>query len=143
MSAPERGEVWLVDLGMAAKVRPCLVLSIPVLDTGRALATSIARRNAPPDLFEQGWTGLTGWTERARTRFEMGRARRESCSSWLSLLFHPHSEVPIRVHFLREGVFDIQNMITVPHARYIRNLGKLTDAQLQMIVNVVRLWLHL
>lgn len=52
-------------------------------------------------------------------------------------------EVPIRVHFLREGVFDIQNMITVQHAKYIRKLGKLTDAQLQMIVNVVRLWLHL
>lgn len=30
MSAPERGEVWLVDLGMAAQVRPCLVLSVPV-----------------------------------------------------------------------------------------------------------------
>jgi len=29
---PRRGEVWIVDLGMAAKVRPCLVLSIPALD---------------------------------------------------------------------------------------------------------------
>jgi mRNA interferase MazF len=27
-----RGEVWLVDLGMVAKVRPCLVLSIPADD---------------------------------------------------------------------------------------------------------------
>jgi mRNA interferase MazF len=27
--APKRGEVWLVDLGMVAKVRPCLVISIP------------------------------------------------------------------------------------------------------------------
>ena len=26
---PTRNEVWLVDLGMVAKVRPCLVLSIP------------------------------------------------------------------------------------------------------------------
>jgi mRNA interferase MazF len=42
MTAPERGEVWLVDLGMAAKVRPCVVFSIPVLDTERALTTSIA-----------------------------------------------------------------------------------------------------
>jgi len=24
MSEPRRGEVWMVDLGMAAKVRPCL-----------------------------------------------------------------------------------------------------------------------
>lgn len=28
-TSPKRSEVWLVDLGMTAKVRPCLVLSIP------------------------------------------------------------------------------------------------------------------
>ena len=28
-ASPARSEVWLVDLGMVAKVRPCLVLSIP------------------------------------------------------------------------------------------------------------------
>jgi len=32
MSNPDRGEVWLVDLGYVAKVRPCLVISIPALD---------------------------------------------------------------------------------------------------------------
>jgi hypothetical protein len=26
---PDRGEVWLADLGIAAKIRPCLVLSVP------------------------------------------------------------------------------------------------------------------
>jgi mRNA interferase MazF len=26
--SPDRGEVWLCDLGMVAKIRPCLVLSI-------------------------------------------------------------------------------------------------------------------
>ena len=31
MGSPSRGEVWLVDLGYAAKVRPCLVLSVPAL----------------------------------------------------------------------------------------------------------------
>lgn len=43
MSAnPARNEVWLVDLGMAAKVRPCLILSIPVNDqTDRALTTVV------------------------------------------------------------------------------------------------------
>ncbi|MBI3261526.1 MAG: erythromycin esterase family protein [Acidobacteria bacterium] len=39
MTAPRRGEVWLVDLGMAAKVRPALVISVPADDTDRALAT--------------------------------------------------------------------------------------------------------
>ena len=41
MKSARRGEVWLVDLGLAAKVRPCLVLSIPVLDSERALVTLI------------------------------------------------------------------------------------------------------
>jgi mRNA interferase MazF len=102
MSAPERGEVWLVDLGMAAKVRPCLVLSIPVLDAERALATSVAHT-----------------TTQRGTRFE----------------------VPVNVSFLRAGVFDAQNMITVPHAKYIRKLGKLDAAKLQAVENAVRSWL--
>jgi mRNA interferase MazF len=29
MTSPRRGEVWLVDLGMAAKVRPAVVISVP------------------------------------------------------------------------------------------------------------------
>ena len=32
MQLPQRGEVWLVDLGTAAKVRPALVLSVPAGD---------------------------------------------------------------------------------------------------------------
>lgn len=38
---PNRGDVWLVDLGSAAKIRPCLVVSIPALDRDRALTTLI------------------------------------------------------------------------------------------------------
>ena len=38
---PSRGEVWLVDLGMAAKTRPCLILSVPIGDADRALATLV------------------------------------------------------------------------------------------------------
>lgn len=41
MNAPPRGEVWLVDLGLTAKVRPALVLSIPPGDTDRALVTLV------------------------------------------------------------------------------------------------------
>jgi mRNA interferase MazF len=33
----QRGEVWLLDLGMAAKVRPAVVVSIPLLDNERAV----------------------------------------------------------------------------------------------------------
>jgi mRNA interferase MazF len=39
---PSRGDVWLVDLGMVAKVRPCLVLSVPADDhNDRVLATLV------------------------------------------------------------------------------------------------------
>ena len=37
MSLPERGEVWLADLGFAAKVRPVLVVSVPFADRDYAL----------------------------------------------------------------------------------------------------------
>lgn len=37
MRYPARGEVWLVDLGMTAKVRPCLVVSSQIGDADRAL----------------------------------------------------------------------------------------------------------
>lgn len=37
----DRGEVWLVDLGMAAKVRPCLVLSVPPGPADRVLFTLV------------------------------------------------------------------------------------------------------
>jgi len=41
MKSPPRGEVWLVDLGLAAKVRPCVVLSIPAGESERALVTVV------------------------------------------------------------------------------------------------------
>lgn len=41
MSSFTRGEVWLVDLGYTAKVRPCLIISIPIMEEDRALATLI------------------------------------------------------------------------------------------------------
>lgn len=40
-AVPSRSDVWLVDLGMAAKVRPCLVLSILPDDADRALTTLV------------------------------------------------------------------------------------------------------
>lgn len=42
MVTPTRGDVWLVDLGMVAKIRPCLILSIPADDENdRVLVTLI------------------------------------------------------------------------------------------------------
>ena len=36
-----RGEVWIVDLGMVAKIRPCLVLSIPSDDENDRVLTTL------------------------------------------------------------------------------------------------------
>lgn len=41
MRSSRRGEVWLVDLGLAAKIRPCLVLSIPTAEVDRSLVTVV------------------------------------------------------------------------------------------------------
>jgi mRNA interferase MazF len=102
MSAPDRGEIWLVDLGLAAKVRPCLVLSIPTLDNERAIATAVAHTTSPRG-----------------TRFE----------------------VAIQVSYLRHGVFDAQNLVTVPHAHYVRRLGKVNEAQMKQVEAAVKLWI--
>ncbi len=42
MPAANRGEVWIVDLGLVGKVRPCLVLSVPAGPHDRALVTLVA-----------------------------------------------------------------------------------------------------
>jgi mRNA interferase MazF len=41
MANPERGEVWLIDLGYAAKTRPGVVFSIAFLDQDRAVVTLV------------------------------------------------------------------------------------------------------
>lgn len=43
---PKRGEVWLVDLGLAGKDRPAVVLSKPFTDADRALITVIPHTQA-------------------------------------------------------------------------------------------------
>ena len=43
---PERGEVWMVDLGMAQKTRPALILSIGYSDEDRALVTIVSHTTA-------------------------------------------------------------------------------------------------
>lgn len=47
MKNPLRGEVWLADLGMVAKTRPCLVLSVPLLDEDRALIGLVPHTTQP------------------------------------------------------------------------------------------------
>ncbi|HTU17814.1 MAG TPA: type II toxin-antitoxin system PemK/MazF family toxin [Gemmataceae bacterium] len=41
MPHPDRGAVWLADLGIAAKTRPALVLSVPPAPQDRVLVTLV------------------------------------------------------------------------------------------------------
>lgn len=41
MANPKRGEVWLLDLGLKAKRRPCLVVSVMPGDRDRNLAALV------------------------------------------------------------------------------------------------------
>jgi len=104
VKAPQRGEVWLVDLGLAAKVRPALVISVPAEDIDRALVTIVPHT-----------------TSSRGSRFEAA----------------------VSVPFLRAGVFDAQNVVTVPHAKLIRILGRLSAAQLSVVERATALWLGL
>jgi mRNA interferase MazF len=47
VASPERGEVWLADLGLAAKVRPVLVVSVPFDDRNYALIQVIPHTTQP------------------------------------------------------------------------------------------------
>ncbi len=98
MPTPNRGEVWIVDLGMAGKVRPCVVLSVPA-GPQDALVTLVAHTTSA----------------------------RES-----------NFEVAVRSRFLTAGVFDAQNMLTVPHAKLVRKLGSLPPDQLTIVEDAVR-----
>lgn len=41
MPPPRRGEVWLIDFGLAAKTRPALVVSVAFGEKDRALITAV------------------------------------------------------------------------------------------------------
>ena len=45
--SPKRGEVWLIDLGFAAKTRPALVLSVEIEDADRALVAIVPHTTSP------------------------------------------------------------------------------------------------
>ena len=105
MRQAERGEVWLVDLGLIAKIRPCLVVSVPPDGPhDRVLATVVAHTTSPRG-----------------SRFEV--------------------DLPVR--FLKAGVFDAQNVVTIPRAKLIRRLGALAAHDLALVDVALRTWLGL
>ncbi|MCC5637061.1 hypothetical protein LC593_14595 [Nostoc sp. CHAB 5844] len=53
----------------------------------------------------------------------------------------PQKSDLILVNFLRTGVFDVQNIITIPHAKLLRKLEELTKEQLAEVEEVLLFWL--
>ena len=104
MSKTRRGEVWQTDLGLAAKVRPVLVVSVPFSDADYALVSVIPHTTA-------------------------GRGT--------------PFEVKLTVPWLQPGAFNIQGMLAVPEARFLRQLGTLDPSQLLQIETAVKRWLGL
>jgi mRNA interferase MazF len=90
---------------MVAKVRPCLVLSVPTDPQDRVLVTLVPHT-----------TSVQG------TRFE----------------------VVVQAGFLRGGgVFDAQQVVTIPQVKLLRRLGDLPPDQLALVEEAVRRWLGL
>jgi mRNA interferase MazF len=104
MPRADRGSVWIVDLGMSAKVRPCLVLSVPTAPQDRVLVTVVAHT-----------TSVQG------SRFE----------------------VDIKSPFLKPGVFDAQQVLTLPQVKLVRKLGELKPGELTLVEEAVKRWLSL
>jgi mRNA interferase MazF len=52
-------------------------------------------------------------------------------------------EVKLKVSFLREGVFDAQSLVTIPHAKLVRKIGSLSVTQLAEVERAVAKWLGL
>jgi mRNA interferase MazF len=50
-------------------------------------------------------------------------------------------EVEVKTGFLKKGVFDAQNLVTIPYARLARKLGALTDEEMLGIEDAVCDWL--
>ena len=47
----------------------------------------------------------------------------------------------MKAKFLREGAFDVQNLITIPHAKLLRKLGELISEQMEDLEDVLLVWL--
>jgi mRNA interferase MazF len=96
--------VWLADLGLAAKTRPVLVVSIPFGDLDYALV------------------GVVPHTTQNR-----------------AAQFH----VTLNIPFLEPGAFNVQGMMAVPSAKFLRRLGTLSNQELAAVEAMMRRWLGL
>lgn len=101
---PVRGEVCLADLGMAAKVRPVLVVSAALGDADYALVAVVPHT-----------------TSSHGSKYG----------------------VALRIPALKPGSFNLQGLLAVPTAKFIRHLVDLNLIQMQEINAALKRWLCL
>jgi len=98
MLSVNRGEVWIVDFGMAAKLRPALLLTA-----------------TPPDDELDLVTVLLHTTARRGNRWEL----------------------VIDKPFLKPGAFHLQQVQTISTAKLERRLGRLTDEEMDRVLDAL------
>lgn len=95
------------------------------------------------------WLVDLGFSAKARPCLVLSIFSTEENRALTTLVPHTTSlqdsrfEIELNLHFLKRGSFSAQNLMTIPHAKMIRNLGKLTDVQLAEVERKVRIWLGL
>ena len=104
MALPERGEFCLADLGMAAKTRPVLVVSVPYSDSDYALIGVVPHTTTPRGA---------------------------------------QLEIVLRAPFLQPGAFNVQGMLAVPAAKFLRRLGAASPDQMAQVEAGLKRWLGL
>ena len=71
-----------------------------------------------------------------------GNASRQTVNFAETLLYSVlRFEVAVQTRFMKEGVFDAQNLVTIPRAKLMRKLGDLSSEQLAEVEEAVRRWL--
>ena len=81
MPRAKRGEIWIADLGLAAKVRPVLVLSVAYEGQERAIVSYVMRmtslRGTQYEVRSRNSWHAERSVRRARSRFDTGDQTRK------------------------------------------------------------------
>lgn len=93
------------------------------------------------------WLFDCGMVEKVRPVLILSIPYRESDRALVTVVFHTTAlrgsefEVNVPVSFLKGGAFLVQSLATYPTARAIRRLGRLNEAQLNVVEKAVFRWL--
>jgi mRNA interferase MazF len=95
------------------------------------------------------WLVDLGYTAKTRPCLIISTSISEEDRALVALITHTTSprstrfEVTLDAPFLKSGVFDVQNLVTVSHDKLMKRLGILSSDQLAKIETILRMWLGL